>query len=190
MKSSADDLEGFARRLGTFRARAVSLDRDVLVFAAGQASAKPAKANVRPLRTVWVWQASTVAMTLLSVALGSLLMWPPTPATQIVSLEREVPEIKQTATSPSESQIPTRSPQVTVGHPAEAAPLREADDTQLAKAWQARRDLIAASGQTERQLATSARIEGRSASDQPLTRSSLLGDRSQETIQRWLKEQL
>jgi hypothetical protein len=190
MKPSVDDLEGFARRLGTFGARAVSLDRDALVFAAGQASAEPVRVNVRPSRGVRVWQVSTVAMTLLSVVLGSLLMWQPTPSPQIVFVERETPEVKQTATSQQEREIPTPSPQIVADRPMEATALREVDDTQLAEAWQARRDLIAASGQTERQLATSARIEGRSASDQPLTRFSLLGDRSRETIQRWLKEQL
>jgi hypothetical protein len=189
MKPSVDDLEGFAQRLGTFGARTVSLDREALVFAVGQASVEPAKANVRPLRGVRVWQVSTVAMTLLSVALGSLLMWQPTPAPQIVFVEREIPEVRQTVTSQQEGQVPRPSPQVAADQPAEATALREVDDTQLAQAWQARRDLIAASGQTERQLATTSLRDGRSL-EQPLTRSSLLGDQSQETIQRWLREQL
>jgi hypothetical protein len=190
MKPLGDDLEGFARHLGTFGARAVSLDRDALLFAAGQACAERAKEIPRSVRGYRVWQASTVAMTLLSVVLGSLLMWQPTPAPQIVFVGRETPKVQQTATSPSEKQIPTQSPQLAADQPIEITPRHDAEDARLAEAWKTRRELIAASGQSERQLATtSLRGEGRSL-EQPLTRSSMLGDQSQETIQRWLKEQL
>ncbi|MDB5344895.1 MAG: hypothetical protein JWP89_3272 [Schlesneria sp.] len=189
MKPSVDDLEGFARRLGTFGARAVSLDREALVFAAGQASAEPVRANVRPIRGIRLWQASTVAMTLLSVVLGSLLMWKPTPSPQIVFVEREVPEVKQTATSPPASQIDS-SPQLAADQPIEITPRHNAEDARLAEAWKTRRELIAASGQSERQLATTSLRGAGGSLEQPLTRSSLLGEQSQETIQRWLKGQL
>jgi hypothetical protein len=190
MKTSVDDLEAFARRLGIFGARSLSLDRDALVFAAGRASAEPVRANVRSVRGVRLWQTSTVAMALLSVVLGSLLIWQPTPSPQIVFVERAVPQVKPTVASPSESQIPTRSPQVAADHPIEITPRHDAEDARLAEAWKTRRELITASGQSELQLVTtSLRGESRSL-EQPLTRSSLLGDQSQETIQRWLKEQL
>ncbi|HEY4261302.1 MAG TPA: hypothetical protein VGM98_14140 [Schlesneria sp.] len=188
-QSLTDDLDGFAGRLSTFGARSVSLDREALLFAAGQACTERAKEIPRSVRGYRVWQACTVAMTLLSVVLGSLLMWQPTPVPQIVYMEREVPEGKQTVTSPPERQVP-RSPQVAADQPIEITPRHDADDARLAEAWKTRRELIAASGQSERQVVTtSLRGEGRSL-EQPLTRSSLLGNQSQETIQRWLKEQL
>lgn len=188
-QSLTDDQDGFARRLGTFGARPVSLDREALLFAAGQACTERAKETPRPVRGYRIWQASTVAMTLLSVVLGSLLMRKPAPEQQIVYVERQIPAVEPATISPPESQI-SRSPQVSVDQPIEITPRLDSVDARLAEAWKTRQEMIAVSGQAERLLATTSRRgEGRSV-EQPLTRSSLLGDQSQDTIQRWLKEQL
>lgn len=186
MKPTDKGLDSFARRLEAFGARSVSLDRDALLFAAGQASVQPLKENTLPIRRVHAWQASTVAMTLLSFALASMLLWRPTAVPQIVYVDREVPVVKQNFTIPTASPLLIETRDV-VGAP---APQINVQDLQLAEAWKARQNALALSGQSERQLAGSSGIDGRGQIEPPLTRSSLLGERSQETMQRWLREQL
>lgn len=189
MTPPVDGLDAFARRLEAFGPRSVSLDRDTLLFAAGRASVEPLKVNTLP-RRVYAWQVSTVAMTLLSFVLGSMLIWRPTAAPQIVYVDREVPAAKQNATAPAASPLLIETPDVAEVPVPQINPSREVQDLQLAEAWKARQNALAVSGQSEGQLAASASIEGRGQIEPPLTRSSLLGERSQETMQRWLREQL
>jgi hypothetical protein len=188
--SSTHDLEAFAARLGTFKPRSISLNRDAILFAAGQASCEPVKPQKQQFRGYRAWQGATVAMSLLSFTLGSMLIRQPAVEPQIIIVERQPTRVTDQVDMRPATDV-AASPSNVASQPAAVTALNEAEDAQLAEAWKARREMIAASDGLERQLATaSPPREARDSQERPLTRSSLLGDQSQETIQRWLKEQL
>lgn len=187
---STQDLEAFAARLASFVTRSVSLDRDAILFAVGQASCEPTKPQRKEIRGYRAWQGATVAMSLVSLTLGSMLARQSAVEPKIIIVERQAaPVTEPTSTSPT-TDVATKSPAVS-NQPAEITTLDHVDDVQLAEAWKARREMIASSDGLDRKLVTAIpSVSARDSQERPLTRSSLLGDQSQETIQRWLKEQL
>lgn len=187
--SSTRDLEAFAARLASFTPRSVSLDRDAILFAAGQASCEPVKQQRQQLRGYRAWQGATVAMSLLSLTLVSMLVRQSTIEPRIVIVERPQSSVTQPINVPATEAV-AKTPD-DVNQSAEITTLDPVADEQLAEAWKARREMIASSDGLDRQLATvSRRIATTDSQERPLTRSSLLGDQSQDTIQRWLREQL
>jgi hypothetical protein len=188
--SLTSDLEAFTASLATFQARSVSLDRDAVLFAAGQASCESVTPQRKQLRGYRAWQGATVAMSLVFLTLGSMLARQSAVEPKIIIVERQAaPVIEHTSTNPP-TDVATTSPGLSNQSTA-ITTLAPADDVQLAEAWKARHEMIAASDGFDRHLATAVpSVSARDSQERPLTRSSLLGDQSQETIQRWLKEQL
>jgi hypothetical protein len=137
---------------------------------------------------VRLWKLSTLAMTVLSFALSSMLISRTTPAPQIVYVNQTPQPTQQSATTPTatpnhdQSTSPSTAPSIT--------PADNIADSQLAEAWRARGDFISAGTNWEQSLATTVQAAGHGPIQEPLTRSSLLGVQSQATMQRWLKEQL
>lgn len=193
-----DDLNSFAKQLGQFAALS-NVDRDAVMFAAGQSSAAPAAAFVGPSpRGTRYWQGATVTMGLLSACLAVLLVLHPTPEPRIVVVERYLPSVSG---PPAHEPANSREPQ----HEAMAVAEDEQPGTsglpsgdELANAWKARQTLIANSGKVEFRPEEVAAANRRTAwnentrifMDQPLTGASFLPGRSRDAVSRSLEERL
>lgn len=179
------DLQDFARRLASFEARSPAANRDALIFAAGQASASPDRSPRRDR----LWQASTALITCTSLALAAVILLRPEPEPRIVVVDRpqtRQEQPRQPAAIPDRGQIPSKPVIVDVEqHP---------DDAQLGEAWKLRQELMTQGNNPDDRLANVQASSGNGSPqgnvEQPLTRASFLGERSQETIHRWLKDQL
>lgn len=75
------ELSGIEHALRGLQPAAVTLDRDRLMFRAGQESMR---------RSPWIWPAATAAALLVAVALGSVLALRP-PAERVVYLDQPAP---------------------------------------------------------------------------------------------------
>lgn len=180
-----NDLQDFARRLTSFEATSPSSNREALIFAAGQAAAS----RERLPRRYGLWQASTALMTCTSLALGAAILVRPEPEPRIVVVDRVQ----------AHSQEPQGPPEAVPDSPHSSEPIvvdvdPSLEDAQLGEAWRLRQELIAQGNNPDNRLAI---VHANSAAgtptrslEKPLTRASFLGERSQETIHRWLKDQL
>ena len=85
-------LQRFEAQLASLAPRAARLDRDRLMFLAGQASA--ATGTIEPLRRGWAWPAAFSAMTALAAALRVMVLTHPEPRVieKIVRVPVEVVE--------------------------------------------------------------------------------------------------
>lgn len=195
-----DDLDVFAKQVSMFTAQS-RMDRDAVMFAAGQIAHECTTAGpCRDHSGVRLWRAATVAMTLVSVFLGSLIVLHPAPEPQVVIVERVLPNASGAAgISVDESPV--------VQHQAKAAvalsdELNGGSDwqsgNQLASAWKARQAMIADSGKVEFRPDEIADANRRSFwdrdtrffVDQPLTGVGLLPGRSRDAVSRSLEERL
>ncbi len=81
--------ESLSERLSRFTPTGTGLDRDALLFEAGQASARPSR---RWIALAGLLAASQVVCVVLVVSL--VLLWPrPTPPVPVIAVSRPVPEV-------------------------------------------------------------------------------------------------
>lgn len=195
-----DDVEAFAKQVSMFTAQS-RMDRDAIMFAAGQIAHECTTAGpCLDQSGVRLWRAATVAMTLVSVFLGSLIVLHPAPEPQVVIVERVLPNASGDA-GISVDESPD------VQHQAKAAvalsdELNGGSDwqsgNQLASAWKARQAMIADSGKVEFRPDEIAAANRRSSwgrdtrfvVDQPLTGVGFLPGRSRDAVSRSLEERL
>lgn len=101
--SEQPEREPLESALAGLKPAATTLDRDRLMFAAGQAAA--------PKRT-WLWPASSAALFCLSLGLGVALAARPAPieTVRVVYLPAETRDIKQAAPAPEPEMTPAPAP--------------------------------------------------------------------------------
>jgi len=94
----SEDLSELERTLRSLRPASPQLDRDRLMFLAGQASAAPLSATVKALRprAAIFWPSATAAMTLVSLGLGmTLALRPPTIVERVVQVPAPVRVVQE-----------------------------------------------------------------------------------------------
>jgi hypothetical protein len=191
-----DDLKSFARRLGSFSAISTRLDRDALMFAAGQASkdtlVTPTERHLN--RRVRVWQSATVAMSVVASCLGIIIMWQSSAPPNVIIVEREKPALRST-TMPQSDNANLKQTVIPDGS---ANPVSESanDSRQLADAWDVRRRFVDEANSSDRMAVAGpvvpdvAEIPTTLTANPPLTPISAMGERTSETIHRLLERQL
>jgi len=216
-ESLSDDLHEFASHLSSFAPRTQSIQRDALMFAAGQASTTdpsgPAAAS-RPATVrseqaarfqLRIWKCATAAMGLISLSLGAGLYRQASMEPRIVLVERSTPDAIATSPDGPGQLSPPKPAEISIAphdRLTEPEKIETAMDMReahlLAEAWKVRRQLIADNNGPERNLANDATASGSLIrSDRPtysepvpLTQSRLRQERTRETLHRWPEEQL
>jgi hypothetical protein len=89
MSAEEEDLKAFEADLAALQPRADRLDRDRLMFLAGQAAAARGNAAAAARTRRWAWPAALAAMTTVAAALLAVVVWRPEP--QVVERIIEAP---------------------------------------------------------------------------------------------------
>ena len=142
-RAAAKPIEPLLRQL---RPRASTVDRDRLMFLAGQAAASPAASPIRR----WIWPAATAVATCAALVLAVLLLIRPEP--QVI---REIVYVPQPVSGATQNVVATSHPQpdrpperaADAAPQPEPPPYRRADPSALvADNYLALRDLALAHG--------------------------------------------
>lgn len=103
-----DDMKAFSSQLESFSARSVSVNRDRLMFEAGQAAARCelSSRSIATRRTIRMWQSAALVLAAVSMGLGTTLVSRPEPAGRFVAIDLPQPggQSHDTGEHESESQ--------------------------------------------------------------------------------------
>ncbi len=128
MHPNPDDLTPLERQLAACRPSAAGLDADAMLFAAGQAAARPGAAR-------FVWPAAACGFALLSLALGTGFV---AERSERLALADRLGRLARPAETPISTPAAAPSPEVPPGSYLAARRLVEQD----ADAWLARHDAV------------------------------------------------
>ncbi len=205
-----DDLNAFARQLASFEARSIAVNRDQLMFEAGQAAARIERptAGSASGRTLRLWQSAALMLAAVSAGLGTTVAFRPEPETRVVFVEHDQPQNQFNELLPltngqaplataRDSQTPATVRETSrVVTPGASAPDSMVSNLHASEALHARQSFIDhfldsdfGSDRSSAETDAPSTFADLSPSEPPLTsRSLMMGDKSRIWINRLIEE--